>query len=266
MKEQVALQRILQKRLAESQEKNASFSMRALASKIGINPGTLSSIICGKRKVSKKLAQNISHALMLDPQERHELLSHFPEKQHYKKEANREASDVVDPKYLQLTSAQFRVMSDWEHLAVLSLMKTTNFQSSPAWIAERLGIGEKKAAEVVERLIMLELVERKSDGSLQRLANRLRSSDDIVDISVRKAHLQTLELAKESVHKNTVKTRDLSSVTFAIDLSKLAQAKERIRQFQDDLAEFLTEGSPSEVYRLSVQLFPLTVIKGEKND
>ena len=268
VKDQIAVQRILQKALIESQAKNPLYSMRAFASKVGLNVGTLSSVLSGKRRVSKKLAERISDALLLDPQERSELLSSFPEKRPYEKNlvSSPTAPKDADATYLELSAAQFKVISDWEHLAVLSLMKTTDFKSDVAWMASRLGITAKRASDVVDRLIKIGLVERLADKSLQRCFPRLRTSDDVVDASVKKSHLQTLDLARESLLKDPVQNRDFTTVTAAIDRSKLAQAKERIRKFQDDIAEFLSDGPQNEVYRISMQVFPLSQINETKEN
>ena len=56
-----------------------------------------------------------------------------------------------------------------------------------------------------------------------------------------------------------VEHRDFSSLTFPLDPKKLDQAKTLIRRFEDDLFALLDEEStPTEVYRLAIQLFPLT--------
>jgi hypothetical protein len=66
-----------------------------------------------------------------------------------------------------------------------------------------------------------------------------------------------LELARKSLYRDPVEARDLTSVTMAIDPKNLSMAKEKIRQFQDELAQMLATGTPTEVYRVSMQMFPL---------
>jgi hypothetical protein len=52
--------------------------------------------------------------------------------------------------------------------------------------------------------------------------------------------------------------RDFTTVTMAIDKRKLSTAKELIRKFEDELSDLLESGHRTDVYRLSVQLFPFT--------
>src|SRR5580704_15900576 len=114
MKEQIVLQKILRTKLDEVRTKNPSFSIRAFSNRVGLSPATLSRILNGKRRVSKKLALKVSDKLMLDPQERSELLEHFPT-------VGNALKDEVDLSYLRLTADQYQIVADWRAFAILSL-------------------------------------------------------------------------------------------------------------------------------------------------
>jgi uncharacterized protein (TIGR02147 family) len=260
MNEQVAVQKLLQRKLAQVQEDNPRYSLRAFAGRVKLNPGVLSGILNGKRFVSRKLAERLASNLLLDPQERSELLSRFPEKRSYKK-AGAMATESVDPKYLELSAAHFRVMGQWEHFAILSLLNTKNFKSNLDWISRRLGVPKKTVEASIQRLVDLGMIERDAKGHLTRSTPSFRSTDDVADISVRKSHDQSLELARASLHRDSVRARDHTSITMAIDPAKIGQAKEAIRRFQDEISALLESGDQTEVYRMSVQLFPLTRIE-----
>jgi len=256
MKEQIAIQTILQTKFAEIQRTNPRYSLRAYARKLGVHVGALSYIINGKRNVSRKLAERMARKLLLDPQERAELLGLFPEKTPYKKAA--QPGGAAGSRYLALTAAQFKIAAEWEHFAVMSLVKCKDFENSAEWIASRLGITPTRSAQVVERLLQLGLLEIDLDGKLSRSQKSYRTSDDVAEISLKRHHEQSLDLAKESLHRDDVSIRDLTSITMAIDSKKISMAKERIRIFQDELSDLLESGHRTEVYRLSMQLFPLS--------
>jgi uncharacterized protein (TIGR02147 family) len=255
---QLALQKILQKRLASLKARNPAYSIRAFSKQVGVTPGTLSLILLGKRKASKKLALKIADKLALDPCERSELLECFPK-------PRRQASTEEGPtlSYLQLTADQFRVVAEWHYFAILNLIELKNFKSGIASIANRLGVSETKTKDAIERLKRLGMLAEDELGNFSRTQARYRTTDDIADISLQKSHHETLELAKESIIRDSVDRRDFTWVTFAMDKKKLPQAKTLIRKFQDDLIDLLDQNSePDEVYRLSMQLFPLTQVKG----
>jgi uncharacterized protein (TIGR02147 family) len=261
MKEQIAIQKLLQARLAEIQRQNPQFSLRAFAQKVGVHVGALSYILNGKRNVSRTLAERIAKRLMLDPQERSEILRLFPEKRRYKKDGA--VLENFEPRYLELSATQFKIAAEWEHFAVMSLLNCEDFKNDRAWIAKRLGLTETRAQQVLDRLIIAGLFHVDADGKITRSKKSYRTSDDIADVSMKKHHEQNLDLAKESLHRDSVQFRDFTTTTMAIDTKKISTAKELIRKFQDDLSDLLETGKQTEVYRLSVQLFPFT--KLEKN-
>lgn len=262
MNEQLQIQNLLRTKLLDAQTRNPAVSLRAFANRLGIGAGPLSQILSGQRRVSRNLAQRICDALLLDPQERHEVLSRFPQKRPVRPQDSA-AGDSVGPDYLKLTADQFKVISDWYCYAILSLIRTKGFKNDPAWIAGRLGIKVTEAKSALERLLRLELIEADESGKLRRTINHLRTTDDITSLSIRRGHLQTLELARHSLEQDPVNRRDFTTVTFPTHPKRLKAAKELIRKFQDDLT-LLMEGAPeeahenTEVYRFSTELFPLT--------
>jgi hypothetical protein len=54
-------------------------------------------------------------------------------------------------------------------------------------------------------------------------------------------------------------------MTVAVDLDKISEAKEVIREFRRKMSTLFSEGNKSEVYNLAIQLYPLSHInnKGE---
>jgi uncharacterized protein (TIGR02147 family) len=264
MNEQGAIQALLREKYLEGQSKNPRYSLRAFSRKAGVHFAALSAILNGKRNVSKKLAARIAERLALDPQQRAELLGLFPEpKSAVRKRVGEGLSTNGTPlgsRYLELNSRQFKIASEWEHFAVLSLLQCHDFQSSTEWISRRLGITEARAKQVIDRLLELELLQRDSTGRLTRSEQNFRTSDDVASLSLKKSHEQTLELARESLFRDSVEKRDFTAVTVAVNPKNLSTAKELIRKFQDELCDQLEAGRCTEVYRLSVQLFPLTVM------
>ena len=256
MEEQLTIQKLLRSHLLLAQGKNPKYSLRSYSRKVGIHAGALSSIMNGKRNVSREMAEKITRKLLVDPQERAEILNLFPEKRKYRN--TEEMQQDTGPSYLEIESSSFKLIAEWEHFAVLSLVKTTDFKNKYKWIADRLGITKFRAQEVVERLISLGFLELTDAGDLKRVKAKIRSSDETVDLSVRKSHEENLELAKESLQRDSIHERDFTIITMAVDPEKMSKAKEMIRKFQDDLSEVMEAGKKKEVYRLSIQLFPLS--------
>jgi uncharacterized protein (TIGR02147 family) len=262
MDEQLAIQKLLRTHLLIAQNKNPKFSLRSYSRKVGIHAGALSSIMNGKRNVSREMAEKITRKLLVDPQERSDLLKLFPEKRKYRNTDEMKINE--DEKYLQIEASSFKLMAEWEHFAVLSLLKTIDFKYDYEWIGDRLGVSAYRAQDVVERLLSLGFLIETEKAELKRVHAKIRSSDETVNLSVKKCHEENLDLAKESLHREGIEERDFTSITMAIDPEKMSKAKEMIRKFQDELSTVLEAGQKKEVYRLSVQLFPLTSLGMKK--
>ena len=164
---------------------------------------------------------------------------------------------------LRLSADAYRMIADWHHFAILSLLNTRGFRPDPAVIGARLGIGTKAASQAIERLERLGLLEvtRQRTGrvtSMRRTARRFTTTDDIRNDSLRGAHSSNLELARRSLERDAVEERDFSAMTLAFDHETMPKAKELIRRFQDELADLVETSRADEVYKLCVQLFPLT--------
>jgi uncharacterized protein (TIGR02147 family) len=255
MTEQLALQSKIRAHFLSLQQKNPAFSLRAFALKLQISPSALSEILNGKRKVSKALAEKILSQMGTDPKEQSNILSLF------KKSSRPEIQEDEEQgkKYLELRSDQFQMISKWHHFAILSLVETKDFQANPLWIAKRLGIKLLEAEQALERLERLGFIQwSRSQKKIKLMQNQLTTSDDIANPAIRQSHFEDVYLSTWALDQVKVEDRDFSSLTIAIDKSKLPAAKKMIREFQDRLCAFLETGDQDEVYKLNFHVLPLT--------
>jgi len=98
---------------------------------------------------------------------------------------------------------------------------------------------EHRARQVLDRLVELGVFVVDGNGKLTRSQKSYRTSDDVADLSLKKCHEQSLDLAKNSLYQDDVKVRDFTSITMAVDPTKLSMAKELTRKFQDELSDLL---------------------------
>jgi len=110
-------------------------------------------------------------------------------------------------------------------------------------------------------------------GLVQRKDGRLipcdESSSSILNIPTSRAHRnqqrQILEKAIDALELEPIKRRSQSSMTFAIDSTKIDEAKELIKKFRRDLGRFLSASENlDEVYHLSISLYPVTSQQSSK--
>ena len=144
------------------------------------------------------------------------------------------------------------------YFAILSLAETEDFIDEPEWISDRLNISINESRKAIDILKKINLLEMNKDGKWQASGNQFSTPSDIANMSIRKNHFQSLELAKKSLETDDVDSRDFSGVTMAINPQKIPEAKNMIKEFRRILCDFLEDGDQKEIYRLNVQLFGLS--------
>ena len=221
---------LLKNRFVELQTRNSSYSFRAFSKKLGIGASTLSMVLSGHRQCSKKLAIQIADRLLLDPIERASVLSQYaPGAKRVKK---RKPDHLIQ--YLKITADQYAAYSDSFHVAILNLLHLKNFKNDALWIARRIGATPPVARAALERLKRLEMIVEDDQGKLSRNHPSYRTTDDVANLSLKKAHFQQLDVLRNSLEGDPLEERDFSMLTFVVQQSRMKEMKEWIRRFENE--------------------------------
>jgi uncharacterized protein (TIGR02147 family) len=191
---------------------NPSFTLRAFAQKLGVNSGSLSSILRGRRKVSLDMTVRLLKACDVDAQTRLNVIAAVT------------GAAAVGPAYHPMDLAVTELLSEWHHFAILSLFETKNAKPDVKWISSKLKISTAQVFESLRLLKKLDLL-REKNGKLAPTHTNLAATDGVPSSAVRRAHRQTIEKALVSLETHTVNERDFSGVTMAIDPARLPEAK-----------------------------------------
>ncbi|WP_374028880.1 DUF4423 domain-containing protein [Bdellovibrio bacteriovorus] len=228
--------------------------MRAFARDLGISPGRLSEILGGGNIPGKRLTRRIITSLKLDADD----TSHIMRVVDRQKKIQTELKGAH-----QLDMDQFSLIADRENFSLLCLLETENFVSDISWMAERLNVSEATVRDVLERLSRLGLIKQGPHG-YQSTHKDITTSHNIPSAAIREYHTQGLKHATESLLNVDPDLRDITSIEMPTDLNKLKIAKEHIRDFRRKIAKLLEEGETTEVYRLNIQLVPVTNVAGSR--
>jgi uncharacterized protein (TIGR02147 family) len=245
----------LQQELLRRCRANPKYSLRAFASFLKVEPSELSKILNGKRSISSRKFEQFCERLSLDPEQRRGFLG----------KAETRASEN-EASYQQLSLDSFQVIAEWHHYAILELTTVVGFKSDPSWVGNALGISVHEVKAAVERLERLGFLEVSPGGRwIDRSGNITTVGNEFTALAFRKLQKAVLEKALVALEETPFNHRDQSSMTMAIDVSLLPEAKERIRKFRRSLCAFLQNGKKRDhVYQLGVSLYPLTRIPKEK--
>lgn len=241
--------------------KNPRYSLRAFAKALNIPSGRLSEYLSNKRQITFAVAEQISTNLKFDSDLKTEFMTCVKNYIQNKKGLKKELSQIEKgPKFNFISTDnqdRYRIVADWHHFAILTLMELQSFKSSIKWISKQLGLPEILISESLDRLERLKIIDRSVTPWRLETAN-LKTSDDIPSEALKEFHAKNLELAIQKLKTVPVQDRDFSAITVAIDKAKLSFVKGMIRDFRRKLTRILEAGeNKDEIYQLSIQFFPL---------
>lgn len=255
----------LREELARRQRSNPAYSLRSFAKQLGMQAPTLSAVLAGKRPLPSSTAAAIPEKLSFSPAEKKRFLNSV----YYRKAPPAIAKAILDASAANSADAahaektlreelHFKIIAEWEHYAVLTLAETRGFRADKAWIAKRLRISEARAQTALNRLMEAGLLSVDAIGRVRLHQVNVTTSDDAASAALRQSHREALLMGAEKLDSVPVELRDFSSMTIAVSLDRLPEAKKLVRAFERQLSDLLEDGKRTEVYQVCVQLYPLT--------
>ncbi|AFY01551.1 DUF4423 domain-containing protein [Bdellovibrio bacteriovorus] len=235
----------LQEQFQAKKARNKRYSLRSYAQFLEMNPGTVSSIIKGKRLVPLQEAAKVMQKLSLAPKDQEMFLLSLGVNK-----PPAESSYKLDP-------SRYAVLFDeWEYFVILAVFRLADFKSTATWIAAKTGINEPRVNECLENLEDLQVISRKGPV-WERNHKNLYSPHDIPSRSLQQAHLNTLELARQMLSRVPVQERDYSFLTVALDEKQFKKLKKLTLKFRDDVFELDEKSKKGDLYRVNLQCFPI---------
>ena len=251
----------LRSELLQRCRKNPRYSLRSFGQFLQVEPSALSKILNGKRQITSKSFSKIAERLAL---KKEQVLFYAPESKIRRKRKITLAEAPQISRYQYLPTEVFEVLSEWYFFAILELTQVRGFKSNSAWIAKNLEITPQEARIAVDRLIKLGLLTETKEGKWVDSSESLSAYKmNFTDAAHRSLQKRILEMASAAVDDVSPIERDQSSMTMAIDSSRLPKAKEMIKNFRRELCNFLKSdgGARDRVYQLSLSLYPVSKSK-----
>ncbi len=258
-------QEILKEHLLQKKKNNKSYSLRAFARDLNLNNGVLSQFFSLKRIPSLKQGILIANSLNLNDREQKEFIQSIvkikQEKDFKKNNFLIERISKIKTSAISyfLNESKFDVISDWFYYAILELTFVKDFKSDYHWIANRLGLTAIQTKKAIQTLLDIGLLFYDKNHQLKKSEERIVTSNrDKTAKCLKKRQEQILQKSIKSLYHDPIEIRNHSAMTIAINPQHIQKAKIKIDQFLLEMTDYLEVGEQSEVYELSVSLFPLT--------
>lgn len=213
-----------------------------------MDSSSVSAIMNGKRVLTIKSARKILSGLdIVNPVQAQTIISETF--------ADSKAGGGGDYKSMTLEASE--AIAFWQHFAIMSVLQLKDFKATEKNISSRLNIPLGIIWECLDRLEKLELVQKTPKG-WELTGKNLATPSEIPSAILREGHRQHIEKALQSLENDSVEVRDITGITMPISKARLKDAKKMIQDFRRKLSVFLEDGNLDSVYRLNIQLFPLT--------
>lgn len=245
--------RLLREELARRASRNPKYSLRAFAKTLGLSSSFVSKLMNGQRPLTKKTFAKISPYLSLSPVQVSNLMESMGEKAH------------LNLKFDNLDPDRFQLISDWYHFAILELSTVQGIVLNPKSVSACLEISIHEAKVALERLQRLGLLNQENELSPAPVRNFSTLGPKFASEANRNQQRQILQMAIRALDEIPIEHRNQSSVTLAIPMSRLNEAKAKITAFRREFSRDLQRhGERDSVYHLSISFYPVTVSHPKK--
>lgn len=179
-----------------------------------------------------------------------------------KKAAYKQMRSIAEENSVSLVGAdQYDYFETW-HNPVLRELAPKMKGATPAKMAEQIKFGVS-TAEVKKALAMLTelgLLKKNENGEYVQASKSVTTGDiDVTALAVRDMHRQMGNLAVKAIDEVPVDERDFSGMTLGVSEVAFHKIVKEIADFRRRIGAIVMDDSGAErVYRMNVQLFPLT--------
>ena len=265
--------RIYMQEYYNERKRVSSFSWREFTRASGFTSPTYLKLVCeGKTRLSPLGAEKVGAAMHLAGFE----LEYFKSLVDYCHAKTDQARKIAYESMLELAhdnkikvvdGEAFHYFESWVHPVVRELAPVMP-GATPGEIAKRC-CQEVSAGDVRESLdfmVRSGLLKRNGD-TYEQTDKHLKGTSDIMPVVLRSMHREMASFAEEAIDRYAPSERNFTGLTMGIsaeDYGKIVQELDACRKKITQIA--LNSRGTERVYRLNLQLFPLTWREDENND
>ncbi len=254
--------------MRERRGRNPSLSVRAFASKVGMNAGNLTRILSGKRNLGVRRIPKLAAALGLraregeyfallvrfaqatDPAQRGELCEQLSR------------SRAVQARMREVPPSSYEYFGTWYNVVLRELIACGSAQKATVEDLAKLldpPIAARQARRAVRLLEKLGLVERDSSGCLSQTDAFVTTADAWQNQAVNAFQAAAAELGRQALDRFPRSERDMSTLTVGLSDESLSAVKSILAQAREKiLALAANDRKPDRVHQLNLHFFPVT--------
>ena len=250
----------------EEHKRIGAFTWRDFSKLAGSNSASFLKMVCdGKNGLSKLGVERVANAMALNGDE----LIYFralvtfcqTKKENERKKAYEEMQAIASEyKVRVLEGESFKFYESWQYPVIRELAPMMP-GAKPLEIAKRCA-QPITAAEVrasLDFLVKSHFLTKTAEDTYELADKVLKVSSAAIPLAVRSMQSQMAEFAKNAIENVPSEKRDFSGVTMGIDKDDFNEIVAELKELRKKVISIATRKKGGEnVYRLNLQLFPLT--------
>ena len=256
------------------QKKHSSFSWR-LFSKLAkfSSPNFLKQVCDGKSNLSKISAERVADAMSLQGFEKKFFLNLVVFNQSHSKEMRDKASqemDVIikDNKIRKIGNDTLAYYDTWIHSVVRELAPILS-NVNAANIAKkcRFRVSIQDVEQSLAFLLRVGLLRKTIKGKFVQTEKIVEGDTERIPLAIRSMNRQMAQLAEHALDEVPVEQRDFAGITMGLSKQSYAKVLGALASCRKKILDIVAkEESVDRVYRLNLQLFPMTTIDMDQED
>jgi len=257
--------------LAAKRSRNASFSIRSMAARLGMGSGTLSRILGGARNIGPALLPAITSFLGLRTREAEyfALLVKFSRTANpgKKRRYYEEMLGMRGETRRKIPQGHYQVFEHWHCLALHQLLRIVTDCSDPEKLGALLSpaVSAAKTRKAIELLLRNELIRHNQRGGYSPVDASLTTGETWRGVAIHGFQRTAARMAALALDTFPKEQRDYSTLTVSLSQESFAAAREILRKARQDLLALdEKESAPRRVYQMNFQLFPLSRVADVK--
>lgn len=255
---------------ADCNKRNPKFSLRALASAIGLNVSTVTRIMNGQRNISQATQDRIVSFMKLRDREAEYfglLVQYCQSTNPADKRACYEQIRLFRKTHLRnLGREHDEYFSNWYNVALRELLNIVSKPTTSRSLSKML-VPSPTPNDIRKSLNLLHklgLVKRKADGTWELPEKFVSTPNEWTGTAIHSFQIAMAELGKQSLDHFPKAERDISTLTLSLSASGASTVKDILQRARNEILETASsDASVNRVYQLNLQLFPLSTIVKE---
>lgn len=239
--------------------RNPRFTLRAMATRLGVSHSLLSQVLSGKKPLAAKLALKLIECFPVEDSEK-ELLIGSKGISSVGSDGHRPRSDEIvsedSPEFLTIRRP---FQYTWFELAILDLVTLNSAEPNVLWIARKLGASIDRVTEAIQRLDCDGLL-RVTEERIEKKFSKIYFDPGSTSEPIRAFHRESLRRALQELEDTSPERfakRKIIGATVAVNRKHLSSIQQEMEKFLRRACEKLNRGETEDLYQLNLQLFPI---------